>query len=122
MIWLVAAIGLWIGAGYPLSAIVLTVLTVLTLTLLGTWENRLLGKCRTRECRILVHGDPAAVRVRIEKTLRDQRIPIQTLGLELVEEGVRLSFPVCTNHPVHRGFLTDLLEFEGVREIKTGTS
>ena len=43
MIWLVAAIGLWIGAGYPITGLILTVLTVLTLTFLAAWERRVLG-------------------------------------------------------------------------------
>lgn len=120
MIWLVAAIGLWIGAGYPLSAAILTVLTLLTLTLLGRWEDRMLGKCITRECRVLVRGEGAEVRERIEKALADQRLPIESLTMERVEGGIRLAFPLCTNHPAHRGFLSDLWEFEEVEEVKTG--
>jgi putative Mg2+ transporter-C (MgtC) family protein len=121
MIWLVAAIGLWIGAGYPVSAAVLTVLTLLTLTLLGRWEDRMLGKCVTRECRVLVRGEAADVRERIERALEDQRLPIQALGMERIEDGIRLSFPICTNHPVHRGFLSELWKYEEVEEVKTGS-
>ena len=43
MIWMVAAIGLWVGAGYPITALILTILTVSTLTALGALERRWLG-------------------------------------------------------------------------------
>ena len=119
MIWLVAAIGLFVGAGYPMSAFILTVLTVLTLTLLGTWERRLLGKCIVRECRVQVGGDPGEVRQRIERALRIQRMPLEGLRLHRGAAGASLlTFPVCSNHPAHRGFLAELWEIDQVTEVE----
>ncbi|MBI4161826.1 MAG: MgtC/SapB family protein [Acidobacteria bacterium] len=119
MIWLVAAIGLWIGAGYPVSALVLTVLSILTLTSLRSFERRLLGKCILRECRLIVRGDPAAVRERIERALKLQRVPLEALVLRRSERGIEMTFPICTNHPEHRGLLSEVWEAREVEEVAT---
>ncbi len=119
MIWLAAAIGLWIGAGNPLSGLILTILTILTFTLLGSWEQRLIGKCVLRECSVVVRGDADMVREKVEKALEMQRVPMEDLCMERVEGGVRFLFPVCSNHPAHRGFLANLWEIEEVQEVRT---
>ncbi len=52
-IWVVAAIGLAIGAGFHEIAVSSTLLVLITLTLLGRFENRLLGKCHDATCEII---------------------------------------------------------------------
>src|SRR6266849_6307745 len=52
-IWVVAAIGLVIGAGFPLLGLLSTLLTLGTLVLLGKIEQRLLGKCNFVSCDVI---------------------------------------------------------------------
>lgn len=117
-IWLVAAIGLFIGSGYPVMAAVITVVSILTVVGLRRIEQALLGKCTFGEARILFEDLGHRTREEIVKTLDDNDIPIDELSMSSENGRGELRVRYCTAHPAHRRFLVDLWQIEGVREVK----
>ncbi|GIW42423.1 MAG: hypothetical protein KatS3mg076_3000 [Candidatus Binatia bacterium] len=107
-IWLVAAIGVVIGLGFPLLGASATALTLLTLVFFG--ELQLAGKC---ELRTLVFRVPRNQPVKLARAEAAILAAGGTAKLEHVREGdgeTELVVRYCTRHPEHASFLSELDE------------
>ncbi|HVE42537.1 MAG TPA: MgtC/SapB family protein [Planctomycetota bacterium] len=91
-LWTVAAIGLSVGCGYWLAALVTTGLTLLALTVFQKVERRF-SKGKSFRRFIVQAKDSATLVAQLETILRQQNIGIQELDLQrdLVEKKLQVS-------------------------------
>lgn len=107
-IWLVAAIGMIVGAGFPLLGLLTSVMTVLTLAGLGRIEQRIIGACEMRTMEVHLGADQTLARARLEAVLGSSVWPTQVERIQTGEEGMTVVFSYCTRHASHRSVLWDL--------------
>lgn len=98
-IWLVAAIGVAIGAGAPFEAAGATLLVVLVLAVLGRLEKFLKVYASVSRVVVEVPRDPTRV-AQIEQVVRAAGLEVEELRSE--EHGDRLVVEVVMSGPAHR--------------------
>ncbi|MCZ6695320.1 MAG: MgtC/SapB family protein [Acidobacteria bacterium] len=118
MIWLVAAVGMAIGAGHGAIGMVTTLLVLLVLVGLGFLERRVFGRCVFADCQVTFADVEDRTRREIDHVLRGIGRPIDTVKLHKSEEGFVLTIPTCDVHPQHKRFLHDLWRINGVQEVR----
>jgi putative Mg2+ transporter-C (MgtC) family protein len=111
--WVVAAIGLLIGAGFPALGLIATLLVLVTLELLSRLEPHLLGPCRMGTLDLAFDDATGRARAALVLVLAEQNPAICRHAF--VEEGgrLRLSLHYCERHPEHHRFLADVLAVPG---------
>ncbi|HEX7056702.1 MAG TPA: MgtC/SapB family protein [Bacilli bacterium] len=80
-IWVVAAIGLCVGAGFLSAAVICTLMVLFNLLLLNKWEKRILGRRRNLEIRIEAF-DRAGVIGKIAAAFHENGIQILNMKVE----------------------------------------
>jgi len=120
MIWVVAAVGMSIGAGYSLIALITTGLVLSVLLGLGLVERRVFKRCIYHDCQIAFDDDHGKTRREIERALRSLGRPLESFNIRRAGEGdhLVLTVPYCDAHPHHKKFLGELWKIEGVREVR----
>ena len=118
MIWLVAAVGMSIGAGHGAIGMVTTLLVLLVLIGLGFLERRVFGRCIFADCQVTFVDVGGRTRREIDHVLRGLSRPIDTINLKPSGERFVLTIPTCDVHPQHKRFLHDLWRIEGVQEVR----
>lgn len=83
-VWVVAAIGVCIGLGYPIMATVFTVTVFFTLSILSKVDNRILGKLHCYELTIYISGNYTKTRTDVMAAFKQGDLELTKL---LVEEG-----------------------------------
>ncbi len=111
-IWVVAAIGLLIGAGFPVLGLLATLLVLLTLEFLAAFEMRILGRCRMRELDLDFEPGGRA-RTELMLVLSEQHPGICRYSIEEREGRLRLHLSYCESHPAHHRFLAEVLAVGG---------
>ena len=116
-LWVVAAIGMTVGAGFFVEAIGTTFLVMLALLLLGRVEPYLRRK-EERVVRVTMSGEPDLVD-RVESML-EARFAVQVLEAE--REPGRLTMAYHLSGPARHGrrVVADLLEIDGVDRVRRG--
>lgn len=118
VIWLTAAIGMTVGAGYPAAGIALSLLARLVLTSVLAWEIHHLGGMATANLELLVDPDHGKSRIRLDRIREEYRVRGSFTG-EPVPAGslVRLRLvPRLPKRQLHE-FLAAVAELPAVREI-----
>jgi uncharacterized membrane protein YhiD involved in acid resistance len=118
LIWVVAAVGLFIGAGYSVLAAVGTLVIFLTLTVLGVVERRILAPCRFVNCAVVFADDGGKTRKQIMRLLASREGTLQDLDFKITNGSITLTLQFCDAHPEHRKLLSDLWMIEGVQEVR----
>jgi putative Mg2+ transporter-C (MgtC) family protein len=118
MIWVVAAVGMTIGAGHGAIGFLATLLILGVLVGLGLFERRVFGKCIYNECQVEFEDDRGRTRAEIERVLRSVEISPQASNLRQDGDNLVLTLQYCDVHPQHKKFLSDLWKIEGVREVR----
>jgi putative Mg2+ transporter-C (MgtC) family protein len=118
LIWVVAAVGLFIGAGYTILAVLGTFLIFLTLTVLGMVERRILAGCEIQTCKVTFQDDGGKTRKQIIKLLSSHEEVTQDLEFETAGGTVALNLHYCDLHPEHKKLLSELWTIEGVEEVR----
>ena len=117
-IWVVAGIGLVIGAGFPLLGFLCAVLTLGTLVLLAKIEPKLLGKCHFVNCQIIFTDDGGQARAELATILAEHDVDMSKTDVEKVDQDrSQLKISFCDKHPSHSRFLAELWNAPGVIEI-----
>lgn len=118
-VWVVAAIGTVIGAGYGTPGLALSVAVALLLAGVARLERWLIGACDYRAVELRFDRDGGKTLVRIEDILDTYQIPPagrRTVDAEAGISHLRLSY--CNVHRHHREILSRLADVAGVREIR----
>jgi putative Mg2+ transporter-C (MgtC) family protein len=118
LIWVVAAVGLFIGAGYPVLAALGTLVIFLTLTVLGLVEHKILARCRLIDCVIVFAEDGGRTRKQLTRLLASYEHSVQDLHFKTTNGSVTLNIQYCDVHPEHQKLLSDLWVIEGVQEVR----
>ncbi len=117
-IWVVAAIGLVIGAGYPLLGMLITGATLLTLTILHGIERHLYKRPRPLLLKLTVREDSPEVRRILQELLERHKVYPESLRAEKGVEGVKLTVQAPEEPEDIRRLTTDLWTLKGVTEVE----
>jgi putative Mg2+ transporter-C (MgtC) family protein len=109
-IWVVAAIGLLIGAGFPALGLLTTLLVLATLHLLTRVESRILGPCRRGRLELVFDDPQRRLRAELALVLAEQNREVCSHDLSDEGDRVRLKLEYCETHPTHQRFLAELLD------------
>lgn len=117
-IWVIASIGVTIGAGYVIPGIFFTCLTFLTLMMEEQIEELLCGRCKWQKLTIRFDDSDGRMRWRIQGVLDDHQVDDRQARFELQEQGRGvLHLVCCRNHRQHRGVMADLAIMQGISAI-----
>jgi putative Mg2+ transporter-C (MgtC) family protein len=112
-IWVVAGIGLLVGAGFPALGLLATLLVLVTLELLARVEGRILGRCRRAEMSLDFDDARGRARAELVLILAEQNPDLCRYALDTGDGRTRLRLTYCESHPAHHRFLTEVLEVSG---------
>ena len=118
LIWAVAAVGLLLGAGYTVLGVLGTLVIFLTLTLLGVFERRILGRCRFFDCQVVFADDGGKTRRQVARVLAANERFLDDLKFRKTDGQIGLTIRYCDVHPEHRKMLNELWMLEGVQEVR----
>ncbi len=114
-LWVVAAIGVVIGLGYPLFGLAVTLFVVAILVGVGKLEHMILGKCRFVTVRVSFREDT--------HTLGEIEELLTSFGKNLSQFTITRDGPICFMeityckvHPDHAEWFYDLLKIPDVRQ------
>ena len=91
MIWLTAAMGVVVGAGYPFAGLGMSVLTRLVLAGVNALEARAIGKIPPIPAEIDFDPDHGRTRVRLQRIMGDFNIPLSDIHWAPLNDGSGLS-------------------------------
>ena len=114
-LWVVAAIGLIIGAGYPLFGLMVTLFVVFLLVGVGKLEFMLMGKCNAVATHVSFRDDPKTWTA-IHEFFEAHSSKIEESKLKKENGICFLEVNYCSIHPDHKEFLVDLLSIHDVRQ------
>lgn len=118
-IWVVASIGVTLGAGYVVPGVFFTALTFLTLMMEDRLEELLCGRCRWETLCIRFDDDSGRTRWRIQGILDDHQVDDAHVRFATTDSGGGvLHLRCCRRHRQHRGVLAELAAIEAVRAVE----
>jgi putative Mg2+ transporter-C (MgtC) family protein len=117
-IWVVAAIGLIIGAGYPLTAMIFTGIVLLTLAPIRFIHRSLMGRCDFIEMDIFFPDD-GKTKSMLTSILNEFDVDERNVEFSVEENRQRLRISYCHKHPAHFRFLPELWRIDGITAVKT---
>lgn len=117
-VWMTAATGMTIGAGFPTAGLALSLVTRAALTGIYVWEGHTIGEGRAARVEVVYDPDHGKSRVRIEKIMEDFHLH-QESGLEepTTDGAMRLTLRYHLPRKQSREFLHQLACLPAVREI-----
>ena len=113
-IWVVAGIGLLIGAGFPGLGLLTTLLVLATLEVLTRLEPRILGRCRHATLDLAFEDPQRRIRAELALVLAEQSPEVCKYAFSEDGGRVHLKLEYCETHPAHHRFLAELLEIPGI--------
>ena len=117
-IWVVAAIGLTIGAGYPLLGMLVTVVVLLTLTILQGVERHLVSKAKPLLLKMTLREDNPEVREQIRGVLEGFGIKPESFRAERGPTGIKMTVSAQEELDDVRTLITKLWTIQGVTEVE----
>src|SRR5579862_538085 len=121
-IWVVAAIGICIGAGFPIIGFLSTLCVLLTLVVLAKIEPKLLGACTFVSSTIVFSDEGGRARSELAGIFSEHDMDMARMKISAVDHNIsRIDFKYCTRHPAHHRFLQEIWRVTGVIEITTQT-
>jgi putative Mg2+ transporter-C (MgtC) family protein len=119
MIWVTAAIGMTMGAGFPVAGFGLTATALLLLKFVGRWEHTHQGGGRAETVYVVFEPEHGKSLIKLEKLMADYEIMHQATNLSLLSDG-RNRLQIDYLLPAHRHveFLNQLACLPEVSEIE----
>ncbi len=118
-IWIVAATGMVVGAGYPVAGLALSCLVLAVLELIASWENRAVKKCPLTVAVIVFDPDGGRTTVKIEEALIETHLSHRPADFTDLADGLKqLTLPVCHASRHYREFLLTMADLPHVKEIR----
>ncbi|MBK7874881.1 MAG: MgtC/SapB family protein [Planctomycetes bacterium] len=117
-VWMTAATGMTVGAGYGPAGVALSLLTRLALTGIHGWEARAFGPMRKAKVELAFAPDHGKARVRIEKLLEDFHVhQVVEHDVPAAEGAHRMTIRFEMPRRHSRDFLYQLACLPEVREL-----
>lgn len=117
-LWVVAAIGLSVGAGYVFAAIFTTLLVFICLGLLTRWEDRLIKKKTKRTVR-LVFREPPEELDQISSLLQKYKVELGSFTLEKENDHYTVTI-IVKGYEIPTKLYSELLRLKGMEKILNG--
>jgi putative Mg2+ transporter-C (MgtC) family protein len=118
-LWVVAAIGLSVGAGFYLPAAVVTVIVLTSLLILNRIEGWILKSRKTRQIQVTTLPDVDMIR-RLNRLFRDHDVTVRQMSVTDQQESSFLRF-TCTLSGKRKDWLdlllADISRCEGVHSV-----
>jgi putative Mg2+ transporter-C (MgtC) family protein len=114
-LWVVAAIGVVIGLGFPIFGLAVTIFVVAILVGVGKVEHMVLGKCRFTTIRVSFRDDPGTL-ADIHELLNGQGKEISQFHIDREGNVCFMDVTYCKVHPDHSEWFYDLLKIPDVRQ------
>ena len=118
-IWVVAAIGMAVGAGAYLEAAGTTLLVAVSLMALGRLEDNLKGRRFARRYTLVLDPDPALLD-RVEEMLREAGLQVRTDSLEKRDASLEVSLELAGPARLHEEGMRMLIRTPGVHRVSRG--
>lgn len=121
-IWVIAAVGMVVGAGYAFSGLVLAALIYSMLTFWYRVEDRYLGTCQLEELRVVYATGRGKNRAHLQSVLDSYPMPLEIISETSLPEGrAEMLLRYCRAHKTHRAFQGDLAGFDWVEALEQPT-
>jgi putative Mg2+ transporter-C (MgtC) family protein len=119
MIWVAAAIGMVMGAGFPVAGLGVTAVVLCLLKFVGRWEHTQQGGVRSETVYVVFEPQHGKGLIKIERVLVDYEITCPPNNLSLLSDG-RNRLQIDYRLPAHRHieFLNQLASMPEVTEIE----
>ncbi len=117
-VWVVAAIGLIIGAGFPMLALLVTGATLLTMTLLRGFEKHFTARSKPLLLKLTVREDNPEVRRKLESVLEKFGIKPEAFRSEQGAFGYKLTISAQDEPEDVRALTAKLWTLDGVTEVE----
>ena len=117
-IWVVAAIGMCIGSGYPVVAFVFTMTVLFTLLAIDKIEQKFIGRSGAKAVEIVFDDDDGAVRGEINNVMTDNSIALDDFDISRSGSQYTLHLLYSNSANVHKRFILRLWGIKGIREVK----
>jgi len=119
MIWLTAAIGMVMGAGFPIAGFGLTAVTLALLKFVGRWEHTHQGGVRAETVYVVFDPQHGKSLIKLEKLMVDYEITYPPNNLTLLSDGrnrLQIDYRLAMHR--HVEFLNSLACMPEVSEIE----
>lgn len=117
-IWVVAAIGVCIGSGYPSVAVVFTATVLFTLLAVDRIENKFLGRTGVHALEIIFEDEDGSIRMQINESMSRDGISLDDFDITRVGNVYTLRLQYNNRKAVHKRFILDLWSIKGIREVR----
>lgn len=123
-IWVVAAIGVCIGAGYPVVGFVFTMTVLFTLLSIDRLESRFLERSAAYALEIVFVDeakgtkDEGSVRSKINEVMAVNQMSLDDFDISRVNDQYVLRLQYSVSAAVHKKFILDLWSMPGIREVR----
>lgn len=119
-IWVMAAAGIVIGAGYGGAGLALSLLILAVITVIAALEQQYIGPCQYWTCCISFDPHGGKTTVQLEDILDEYDVRPQDRNVSAGAECDHLHVRYCHMHRSHREFLLRIAEMPQVHEILRG--
>lgn len=116
-IWVMAAAGIVIGAGYAGAGLALSVLILMVITTIAAFEQQYIGRCEYWTCRITYDPRGGKTSVQVDEILDEFEVRPRDRRVSIAADCEELHVRYCHLHRSHREFLTRIAEMPAVKEI-----
>jgi uncharacterized membrane protein YhiD involved in acid resistance len=117
-IWVVAAIGILIGIGYPILGMFASVSVVLILVLSNTFEDRVMGRSLKFALQLSLDDPEGTVRAAVNSALLAHDLSVEDFEVEAKGALTVLDVRYSGRRMANKKFLMDLWSLPGIREVK----
>ncbi len=117
-IWIVAAIGVCIGAGYPVVAFLFTLTVLFTLLAIDRLEDKFLGRAGGHALEIVFEDFEGKTRSFINSAMEKNHIELEDFDISKHEGLNVLRIQYNKSLTSHKRFILDLWSVHGVKEVK----
>jgi putative Mg2+ transporter-C (MgtC) family protein len=117
-IWMVAAIGVCIGIGYPEIAVGVSFLVVAVLVSTSWFENRILGRVQLFTLRVMLLDQESNCRQKIQSYMERYELNLEDFEMMPRGEVSSLTLHYSGSRDHHKKFVLDLWSEPGIREVR----
>lgn len=117
-IWIVAAIGMCIGSGYPLVGFVFTMTVLFTLLAIDKFETKFIGRSGAHAIEITFEDDEGQIRAQINQVMSANEVSLDDFDISKNANQYVLRLQYTNSLAAHKRFILDLWGVKGIREVK----
>ncbi|HWL94262.1 MAG TPA: MgtC/SapB family protein [Phycisphaerae bacterium] len=117
-IWATAAVGVMLGGGYVAPGLALTLLILMVLSASKAIDRVVMGACRMGRLRIVLDGPDDRTLIRVKSILDGFSMDLTTSIHRDAADRHVVHLDYCNAHLEHRAFLEELVNCEGILEMR----